>query len=201
MKIYMIGNKGEFMNTIDDIQIINLLFESQESGLVKMEEKYKKYCYSIANRIVFDNEDAKECVNDTWLKTWNSIPPNRPENLAGYLAKIVRNLALNCYERKNAKKRGGGQVEMSLDELSECVADSNRVEENIEKKELVTIISNFLQNRDEKKRTIFIQRYFYMEELCDIADRMQMKESSVRSVLSRMRKDLRKYLEEEGIAL
>ena len=185
----MIGNKGEFMNTIDDIQIINLLFERQESGLLKMEEKYKKYCYSIANRIVFDNEDAKECVNDTWLKTWNSIPPNRPENLAGYLAKIVRNLALNCYERKNAKKRGGGQVEMSLDELSECVADSNRVEENIEKKELVTIISNF------------IQRYFYMEELCDIADRMQMKESSVRSVLSRMRKDLRKYLEEEGIAL
>ena len=107
MKIYMIGNKGEFMNTIDDIQIINLLFERQESGLLKMEEKYKKYCYSIANRIVFDNEDAKECVNDTWLKTWNSIPPNRPENLAGYLAKIVRNLALNCYERKNAKKIGG----------------------------------------------------------------------------------------------
>ena len=90
---------------------------------------------------------------------------------------------------------------MSLDELSECVADTNRVEENIEKKELVTVISNFLQNRDEKKRTIFIQRYFYMEELHDIADRMQMKESSVRSVLSRMRKDLRKYLEEEGIAL
>lgn len=90
---------------------------------------------------------------------------------------------------------------MSLDELSECVAGTNRVEENIEKKELVSVISRFLKNRDEKKRTIFIQRYFYMEELSSIAERMDMKESSVRSVLSRMRKDLKKYLEEEGIAL
>lgn len=189
------------MKTTDDVQIVNLIFERQESGLIRMEEKYKNYCYSIANRILYDNEDAEECVNDAWLKTWNSIPPNRPGNLAGYLAKIVRNLALNCYEKKNAKKRGGGQVEMSLDELSECVAGTDRVEDNIEKRELVSVISEFLKNRDEKKRVIFIQRYFYMEELPNIAERMNMKESSVRSILSRMRKDLRKYLEEEGIAL
>lgn len=87
------------MRQDDDIQIVNLLFARQESGLKKLEEKYNKYCLTIANRILFDNEDSKECVNDAWLKIWNSIPPNRPENLAGYLAKIVRNLALNCYEK------------------------------------------------------------------------------------------------------
>ena len=95
------------MRQDDDIQIVNLLFARQESGLKKLEEKYNKYCLTIANRILFDNEDSKECVNDAWLKIWNSIPPNRPENLAGYLAKIVRNLALNCYEKKHAAKRGG----------------------------------------------------------------------------------------------
>ena len=189
------------MRQDDDIQIVNLLFARQESGLKKLEEKYNKYCLTIANRILFDNEDSKECVNDAWLKIWNSIPPNRPENLAGYLAKIVRNLALNCYEKKHAAKRGGGQVEMSYDELSECMAGKGRVDENLEKNELSCIISKFLKQKGEQKRTIFIQRYFYFAEISDIADRMGMKESSVRSVLSRMRKELKNYLEQEGIAI
>ncbi len=189
------------MRQDDDIQIVNLLFARQESGLKKLEEKYNKYCLTIANRILFDNEDSKECVNDAWLKIWNSIPPNRPENLAGYLAKIVRNLALNCYEKKHAAKRGGGQVEMSYDELSECLAGKGRVDENLEKNELSCIISKFLKQKGEQKRTIFIQRYFYFAEISDIADRMGMKESSVRSVLSRMRKELKNYLEQEGIAI
>ena len=174
----------------------------QGSAVIKkLEEKYNKYCLTIANRILFDNEDSKECVNDAWLKIWNSIPPNRPENLAGYLAKIVRNLALNCYEKKHAAKRGGGQVEMSYDELSECLAGKGRVDENLEKNELSCIISKFLKQKGEQKRTIFIQRYFYFAEVSDIADRMGMKESSVRSALSRMRKELKNYLEQEGIAI
>lgn len=189
------------MRQDDDIQIVNLLFARQESGLKKLEEKYNKYCLTIANRILFDNEDSKECVNDAWLKIWNSIPPNRPENLAGYLAKIVRNLALNCYEKKHAAKRGGGKVEMSYDELSECLAGKGRVDENLEKNELSCIISKFLKQKGEQKRTIFIQRYFYFAEVSDIADRMGMKESSVRSALSRMRKELKNYLEQEGIAI
>ena len=189
------------MRQDDDIQIVNLLFARQDSGLKKLEEKYNKYCLTIANRILFDNEDSKECVNDAWLKIWNSIPPNRPENLAGYLAKIVRNLALNCYEKKHAAKRGGGQVEMSYDELSECMAGKGRVDENLEKNELSCIISKFLKQKGEQKRTIFIQRYFYFAEISDIADRMGMKESSVRSALSRMRKELKNYLEQEGIAI
>lgn len=184
-----------------DIQIVNLLFARQETGLIKLQEKYTNYCFTIANRILFDNEDSEECVNDTWLKTWNSIPPNKPENLAGYLAKIVRNLALNCYEKKHAVKRGGGQVEMSFDELSDCVADGSKVEENLERKELVNVISRFLKEKDEKKRIIFIQRYFYMADFTDIAERMGMKESSVRSTLSRMRKELKNYLEQEDIVL
>lgn len=184
-----------------DIQIVNLLLARQESGLIKLQDKYSNYCFTIANRILSDKEDSEECVNDTWLKTWNSIPPNKPENLAGYIAKIVRNLALNCYEKNHAAKRGGGQVEMSFDELSDCLADRSKVEENFERKELSDVISRFLKEKDEKKRVIFIQRYFYMADYTDIAKRMGMKESSVRSALSRMRKELKNYLEQEDIVL
>lgn len=131
------------MRQDDDIQIVNLLFARQESGLKKLEEKYNKYCLTIANRILFDNEDSKECVNDAWLKIWNSIPPNRPENLAGYLAKIVRNLALNCYEKKHAAKRGGGQVEMSYDELSECLQAREELMKILKKMNCHVLFQNF----------------------------------------------------------
>ena len=186
---------------MNDKQIIDLYFSRSEQSIKETKIKYSSFCRKIAYNILSNNEDTDECENDTYLKIWNSIPPNRPENLAGYLAKIVRNLALNCYEKKHAAKRGGGQVEMSYDELSECMAGKGRVDENLEKNELSCIISKFLKQKGEQKRTIFIQRYFYFAEISDIADRMGMKESSVRSALSRMRKELKNYLEQEGIAI
>ena len=184
---------------MEDEEIIQLLWDRKETGLESLSEKYGKYCFSVSCRIVNNEEDAKECVNDTWFRAWNSIPPHQPENLAGYLAKIARNLAMSCYKKQHRKKRGGDNVTMALDELSDCVSDGKRVEERMEQRELTNAIAVFLRGKDELKRNIFIQRYFYLVEVKEIATHFQMKENTVKSILYRLRKELGKYLQKEGI--
>ena len=186
---------------MEDEKIIELFLERNEEGIVQMQKKYSNYCGAVARRIVGSYEDAEECVNDTWLRAWNSIPPHQPENLAGYLAKIVRNLAISCYKKQHTIKRGGDNVTMALDELSDCISDGRRVEERMEQKVLTDAIAAFLRGKNELKRNIFIQRYFYLIEVKEIAVRFQMKENTVKSILYRMRKELGKYLQKEGIYL
>lgn len=187
------------MQNMDDEKIIGLLLKRDEEGIVQMQKKYNKYCGAVARRIVDNYEDAEECVNDTWFRAWNSIPPHQPENLAGYLAKIARNMAMSCYKKQHRKKRGGDNVTMALDELSDCVSDGKRVEERMEQRELTNAIAVFLRGKDELKRNIFIQRYFYLVEVKEIAAHFQMKENTVKSILYRLRKELGKYLQKEGI--
>ena len=110
---------------MEDNDIVALLWERQEPALALLQDKYSTYLMQITRRIIIDEEDAKECVNDVWLKVWNSIPPGKPKHLAGYLAKIARNLALDKYRQHNAAKRGGGHLEASLEELEECISGSN----------------------------------------------------------------------------
>ncbi len=110
---------------MEDNDIVALLWERQEPSLAHLQDKYSTYLMQITRRIIIDEEDAKECVNDVWLKVWNSIPPGKPTHLAGYLAKIARNLALDKYRQHNAAKRGGGHLEASLEELEECISGSN----------------------------------------------------------------------------
>ncbi len=184
---------------MEDEKIVELLLERNEEGIVQMQKKYNKYCSAVAKRIVANYEDAEECVNDTWLRAWNSIPPRQPENLAGYLAKIVRNLAISCYKKQHTIKRGGDSVTMALDELSDCISDGKRVEERMERRVLTDAITVFLRGKEEVKRNMFIQRYFYLMEVKEIAMRFQMKENTVKSILYRMRKELGKYLRKEGI--
>ncbi len=186
---------------MDDETIVQLLWDRKEQGLEDMSAKYEKYCFSISCRIVNDKEDAKECVNDTWLNAWNSIPPSRPYNLAGYLAKLVRNISINCYNKKHTLKRGGDNIVVALDELSECIDSGSRVEESLELKLITDIITDFLASQDKTKRWIFLQRYFYMAEIKEIADRLEIKQGTVKSVLYRMRKQLKKWLEKEAIYL
>lgn len=186
---------------MDDETIVQLLWDRKEQGLENMSAKYENYCFSISCRIVNNKEDAKECINDTWLNAWNSIPPNRPYNLAGYLAKLVRNISINCYNKKHTFKRGGDNITVALDELSECIASGSRVEENLELKLLTDTIAKFLTAQDMTKRWIFLQRYFYLAEIKEIADRLDMKEGTVKSVLCRMRKQLKKWLAKEAIYL
>lgn len=188
-------------DVMEDEAIVQLLWDKKEQGIEHMSAKYEKYCFTISYRIVNCKEDAKECVNDTWLSAWNSIPPNKPSNLAGYLAKLVRNVSINCYNKKRAFKRGGDNMTVALDELSECIASDSRVEENLELKLLTDTIANFLASQDKTRRLIFLQRYFYLAEIKEIADKLDMKEGTVKSVLCRMRKKLKKWLEKETVYL
>ena len=185
-----------FVQFVEHISSIDL---SNNVELKELQDKYSTYLMQITRRIIIDEEDAKECVNDVWLKVWNSIPPGKPTHLAGYLAKIARNLALDKYRQHNAAKRGGGHLEASLEELEECISGSNEIEEKINIEHLKTVIQQFLERSPKKKRIIFLQRYFYMLDTAEIAYMMQMKETSIRSILSRMRKELKSVLEEGGI--
>ena len=164
---------------MEDNDIVALLWERQEPALAHLQDKYSTYLMQITRRIIIDEEDAKECVNDVWLKVWNSIPPGKPTHLAGYLAKIARNLALDKYRQHNAAKRGGGHLEASLEELEECISGSNEIEEKINIEHLKTVIQQFLERSPKKKRIIFLQRYFYMLDTAEIAYMMQMKETSI----------------------
>lgn len=193
---YIIRSKEQKM---EDNEIVTLLWERQESGIQQMQSNYKGYCMKIASRIVRNEEDASECINDVWLKVWKSIPPHRPKCLAGYLAKITRNMALDLYRKHCASKRGGGQLDKNLDELAGCISGADPIEEKLAHDHLKITIKRFLEGTEYRRRNIFLQRYFYMMDIAEIAQVMHMKESSVRSVLSRMRKELQSTLEKEDI--
>lgn len=186
---------------MEDQEIVDKIWERKEEGLTDLTSKYEAYCCSISYGILRNHEDSAECVNDTWLRVWNAIPPSRPENLPAFLAKVVRNLSLNCYEKKHAKKRGEGVVNVLLDELEQCIPGNNQIEEHLNHQHLVECIQNFLKKQSKQKRQIFMRRYFYMDDIKEVATKMGMREGSVKSALSRMRKELCSDLEKEGIML
>ncbi len=184
-----------------DSEIINLYWERKESAITKTSEKYGSYCKTIAMNILNMAEDAEECVNDTWLSAWKSIPPHRPQCFSAYLGKITRNLSLNRLKQYSAQKRGLGQTELVLSELEDCVPSSTNVEDSVDEQVLVEAINSFLYAQPAEKRNIFIRRYWYLFSVKDIALAYSISESKVKSLLLRMRNDLKKYLESEGIYL
>ncbi len=183
----------------DDDLIIAQFLERDETAITNVECKYGKYCHAIAFPILYDEEDTKECLNDTWLKAWNSIPPTIPEILSAYLGKITRNLAINRYRQQNALKRTCDYLAEPLEELQECVSLSmNNVSEEMNKQELEEVINSYLDGISKQKRQMFVRRYFYFDDIEEIAKRFHMKESSVKVALHRMRKALKFELEKEG---
>lgn len=186
---------------MEDQEIVQLIWDREEQGLVELSTKYEPYCLSISYQILQNREDARECVNDTWLRVWNAIPPHRPVCLSGFLGKIVRNLSLNAYQKSHAAKRGGGSVALALEEMEECIPDGRRVEEHLEKELVVEVITRFLKQQPTVRRVIFLRRYFYMDSVKEIAQTLDVKEGTVKSILSRMRKELRLCLEKEAVYL
>lgn len=184
-----------------DSDIIDLYWERNEKAIAATADKYGSYCYSIAYNILYNHEDAEECVNNTWLGAWNSMPPQRPNCLSAWLGKIVRNLSLNRFKQYNAKKRGSGQTELVLSELEDCIPSQTSVERVVDEMIFVEAINQFLYAMPEQKRNIFIRRYWYLYPVRDIAKAYGMSESKVISMLFRMRKELRVHLEKEGITL
>ena len=186
---------------MEDQKIIDLYFARDEQAVVLTRQKYEKYCLSVAGAILNDPADAEEAVNDTWLRAWNSIPPQRPRVLKLFLAKITRNLALNTYRDQTAQKRGGGEVALALEELGECVPARSDVQDTLNARELARVIQKFLQTQPQRERTLFLQRYFSMAPIGTIADRHGITEANARKILTRTRNKLKDYLTKEGYAV
>ena len=186
---------------MNDKDIIQLYLNRDQRALSATAKKYGKYCTSIAKNILGNNEDAEECVNDTYLSTWNSIPPTIPTILSAFLGKITRNLAFNKYKHNHVMKRGNGEIAVVLDELAECVSGVDDVEQEIDRRELVATINSFLETLPPKKRNIFICRYWYSDSVSSIARRYEMTESNVSVTLNRLRSKLKEYLSERGLCI
>ena len=186
---------------MDDAKIVQLYWERNEQAIPVTAEKYGKYCNSIAQNILLNKEDAEECVNDTYLHAWNSIPPNRPSVLFTFLGKITRNLALNRRKHNSADKRGGREADVVLDEIAEFLSDVDSVAQEFERKELIRAIDDVLDSLSAEKKCIFVCRYWYFDRISDIADRCGMTENRVSVILHRLRLNLHNYLCERGFEL
>lgn len=186
---------------MDDQAIVALYWARDEQAIGETAAKFGAYCRKIADNILNSAHDAEECENDTWLAAWNSMPDNRPTRLAPYLGRITRNLALDRLDGSRAQKRGGGQGCASLDELAECLAAPDRVEDAFDAVETGRLISDFLRTLPAQTRTIFLRRYWYCDATADIAARCGVTETKVRVTLHRTRGKLAAYLQEKGVAL
>ena len=186
---------------MEDQQIIELFNEHSETAISETAKKYGKYCYTIAYHILYNEQDSEECVNDTYFKTWEAIPPQYPNKLAAFLGKITRNIALNRYRYYIRQKREKNQVTLALEELQECIPDSNSIEQAIEEKYLIEVINRFLYDLPKEKRMIFLRRYWYLSSIQEIAGDYEMSESKVKMTLLRVRNKLKQLLEKEGIIL
>ncbi len=183
---------------MDDSQIVDLFLERSETAISAVAAKYEKYCYSISYHILSNEEDARECVNDTYLDAWNAIPPHRPGNLSTFLGKITRRISIDKWRRQKAGKRGSGEVTLVLEELEECIPAGNTVEEEIELKELAQCVNDFIMSLPLQERRVFICRYWYLKPISDICQQFGFSKSKVKMMLLRMRKKLLVYLEKEG---
>lgn len=183
---------------MEDCAIVDLYWSRDPEAIRRTGEKYGGYCRSIARNILPDQRDAEECVNDTWLGAWNAMPENRPSLLAPFLGKITRNLALTRWQAARAEKRGGGELPLVLDELSECVSSADTLQ-TLEAVELEKEINRFLGTLPERECGVFLRRYWFTEPMADIARRYGMQENTVRTSLFRSREKLRRHLEKEGL--
>ena len=189
------------MQQMQDDQIIALYNARDERAIAETDRKYGDYCTSIAQNILHNMQDSEECVNDTWLITWNSIPPVCPPVLKHYLGKITRNLSLNRYKAKNRDKRGGGEVALALDELAEVAAPGDDVQSQMERQAFGEAFNRFLHGLHARECDIFIRRYYHLDSVESIAARYGLSTANVFKILSRTRKSLKEFLEKEGFAV
>ena len=185
---------------MDDKMIVELFWNRTEKAIEETDIKYGKLCRCIATNILENDQDSEECINDTYLAAWNSMPDNRPKSLCSYICKITRNLALKKYEYNHAQKRNSN-LELALDELENYLQKGRSVEEEFEAEQIGKIISKFLRSIKYRDRNIFLRRYWFLDSIKDISSLFKISESKVKSSLYRTRKRLKKYLLEEGVVL
>lgn len=186
---------------MEDTQIIQLYWDRDERAIPATAEKFERYCTAIARNILGSAEDAEECVNDTWLNAWNTMPPHRPGVLSTFLGRITRNLSLNRRKRDAAARRGGGEAALVLGELAELVSGTDSAEQEAGRRELIRAIDGFLAALPPEKRSIFLCRYWYFDRVSEIAARFGKSENSISVTLSRLRRALRSDLLGKGFDL
>ena len=186
---------------MEDTKIVDLYFVRSEQAIDETASKYGNYLFSIAYNILSSRRDSEEAVNDTYLGAWNSIPPHRPQRLNTYLGKITRRISLEKWKYRHAQKRGGGEVSLALEELSESISTGETPEQAMEMMELTGSINRFLKMLPDPEQKIFICRYWYLTPVKTIARNFGFTESKVKSLLSRTRAKLKTHLQREGIAV
>lgn len=183
-----------------DEKIIELFFRRSEEAIRELDTKYGKICRALSYHITNNKQDAEECVNDAYLGVWNTIPPAKPDPLAAYLCKIVRNLSLKAYDRKNAAKRNSN-YDVALGELEPYLSAGNTVESEWEARELARMIESFLDTLTVENRVIFLRRYWFADPYQEIAGRLGISEKTVSVRLTRIRRKMKEYLTERGVFL
>jgi RNA polymerase sigma-70 factor (ECF subfamily) len=180
---------------MDDNAIVELFWQRSEDALTECASRFGGYCRKIAGNILRDGNDADECVNETWLRAWNAIPPTKPMRLSAFLGKITRNIAIDRYEASRSQKRGGknGAIEIALDELADIPAPTSS------DGEITTAINSFLHSEPPENADIFVKRYWYVKSVKEIAVEYGYGENKIASLLFRMRGRLRQKLESEGL--
>ena len=181
---------------MEDRAIISLLFARAEQALTELAKKFGSGLHRLAKNITGSEEDAQECVNDTYLALWNAIPPACPDPLSAYAYRTGRNIALKRHRGNTAAKRGNS-YDLSLDELAGCVADYT-ASESLDARLLGDAISRFLTEESRENRVLFLRRYWFADSYAEIAARMGLSEKAVSSRLTRLRKQLRRFLTEKG---
>lgn len=182
---------------MDDGQIISLYFERDEAAISETAAKYGKFCHSIALNILSVNVDAEECVNDTYLQAWNSIPPQRPNMFRAWLGRVVRNLAINLWNKNHRQKRYAG-LEQLFDELEDCIPSPGTLEQKIEEEELVSFLNTWLASLSQEDRVLFVRRYWNGETVKELAAAYRTTPGNMAKRMYKLRQQLRFRLEEEG---
>ncbi|MBQ4105567.1 MAG: sigma-70 family RNA polymerase sigma factor [Clostridia bacterium] len=184
---------------MEDSKIIDLFWQRDERAIAEIKKKYGNYCYTISHRILKSAEDAEECLNDTYLRAWNTMPPKYPQVLSGYLAMIIRNLSIDKYRKKASFTRGAGQTEIPLSEIEMCIPAQMSIDDEMDAQTLAKIISAFLREINDADRDIFVYRYWYLASVKEISEKYGFSQSKVKTSLHRTRNKLRQRLEKEGV--
>lgn len=184
---------------LSDEQIIELYFAREERAIAETDKKYCQYLHTVAYSILANDQDAEECLQDTYLRVWHAIPPQRPSIFHAFLAKITRNLSLNRLKTANRQKRVPSEASVSLQELEECVSDEDSLARQLQSAAIAHAINRYLDGVSDRRMYVFISRYFYALTIPQIAKRLSCSASSVNRELAEIRRELRIELEKEGI--
>ena len=184
---------------MQDNELLKMYFDRNEQAISETAEQYGRYCMYIADNILQNRQDSEECVNDAYVTLWNTIPPQKPQSLKAYLAKVLRNAALSMVRKHNAKQRGSGAVDEIIDELRE--AETDTPESITDAKMMSELINGFVKGLEKQQRIIFVKRYWYLCPSKQIAKECDLSVGNVNMTLHRLRQQLKNYLEQEGFKI